>query len=58
MAKDDKGFYQLIRSGRLFTVRDGTEVRIIDMSLGEIPVRILSGEHYGEAGGVARERIR
>lgn len=48
---DKHGVYELIESGRVFTVDNGTKVLVIDSS-GSLfyKVRILEGEHAGRAG--------
>jgi hypothetical protein len=56
-ARDKEGFIQLTLKGKVFWVPDLTSVRVIDSGFFKVKVRILEGDHYGQSGWVARERI-
>ena len=48
VADDDYGRNLLILSGRAFSVRSGTKVRVLDLSIfGSTKVRIVDGKHSG-----------
>ncbi len=48
----------LLEAGRAFTVEEGTAVRVIDIRMTFLRIRIESGEHRGESGWVSEEWVR
>lgn len=52
VADDKMGMAQLLGSGLIFTVPSGTRAKKIDTSMSGTKVRILTGEHAGDAGWV------
>jgi hypothetical protein len=57
-AKDTMGRTQLLMSGAIFTVNNGTRVLVIDFGgMGHRKIRILEGEMLGRAGYVSDEWI-
>ena len=57
MAKDSYGCQELVNSGKVFLVEEGTEVLIIDRTLYLVKVRILEGTNQGKAGWVIHEAV-
>lgn len=57
VAKDEYGFQDLMLSGRVFAVSDGTSVRVLDLGLFKTRVRILEGPMEGESGWVPSEWV-
>jgi len=56
LAKDKIGFQQLVTSGRLYSVDDGTtEVLVLKTTFTRSKVRIMSGPHQGRVGWVPKE---
>lgn len=56
LAKDNIGFQQLVTSGRLYSVDDGTtEALVLKTTFTRSKVRIMSGLHQGRVGWVPRE---
>lgn len=47
-AKDDIGFDKLTKAGKVIFVEPMTKGRVIQVHLGEIRLRLLSGEHTGK----------
>ncbi|MBA7670164.1 hypothetical protein ES703_78308 [subsurface metagenome] len=60
IAKDTFGLDKLIKSGRIFTVPDGTKILMLDSGWSFLveKVRILDGKYRGKAGWVPYERVR
>ncbi len=58
IADDKYAFNEMISSGRLFTVQNGTKVKVIDIKfLGKTRVRVLEGKYLGESGWTASEFV-
>jgi hypothetical protein len=57
VAKDIDGMEQMVLSGEAFYVDNGTKVRVIDQNVFSKEVRILAGDHSGEAGWTPTEFI-
>ncbi|MCD5384229.1 hypothetical protein LR066_05695 [candidate division WOR-3 bacterium] len=58
ITKDDHGIVQLFAWGVVFPVSNNTKVRILQVGLMLIKIRILEGEHDGKSGWVPREWIK
>jgi len=58
IANDKYEFNKMINSGRLFTIPNGTAVKVIDIkSPGRTKIRVLEGKYVGESGWIAFEFI-
>ncbi len=58
IARDEIGFRKMVSEGKLFTVKNGTAVKVIDLKfLGKTKVRILEGDYLGESGWIASEFV-
>jgi len=58
LAKDKIGFQQLVTSGRLYSVDDGTtEALVLKTTFTRTKVRIMSGPHQERVGWVPREWV-
>ncbi|MGI8988691.1 MAG: hypothetical protein ACR2I2_03780 [Bryobacteraceae bacterium] len=57
-AKDQYGAKELLISGKVFTVQDGTACLVIESSYLMSKVRIQSGEHNNRAGWTAFEMVK
>lgn len=57
IAKDDIGLANLKRAGKFFICPAGTRSQLIENGVLAKKVRILGGEHFGEAGWVAAEFV-
>ena len=58
VAKDEQGKMLLLASARVFAVKKGTKVRVIDTAMFKRKVRILSGDQKGLSGWVAKEYVK
>lgn len=56
-AKDDYGMSELLQTGRLLPVQDGTKILMIDEGLYTTKIRILEGPYAGRSGWVPYEWI-
>jgi hypothetical protein len=56
-AKDDYGVSELLLTGRVFSVKDGTQVLVIDAALHKMQIRILEGPYAGKSGWVPDEWV-
>ncbi len=56
-ARDTHGLTEMLASGELFVVADGTLVRILDRGFGIVRVRVLEGTHEGRSGWVIKEAM-
>ena len=54
---DKEGMDELVSTGRIFVVQDGTRVRILDRGVFTTEVRVLSGPHEGQRGIVSSSLI-
>jgi len=58
IANDKYRFNEMINNGRLFTVPNGTAVKVTDIKFpGRTNVRVLEGKYVGESGWIAFEFI-
>ena len=57
VARDRYGPQELILSGRIFTVSNGTRARVIERNLATTEVRIMDGPHQGKRGLVPYEWV-
>lgn len=55
VAKDLDGIEQMILSGELLPIADGTQLKIIDLGLLTSEVRALNGRHSGRSGFIDTE---
>jgi len=58
VAKDMIGINELIRSGRLIPIIEGTHILVLDIGFFKTKVRVLEGRHKGEAGWVPDEWVK
>lgn len=56
-AKDEYGVSDLLLTGQVFSVKDGTQVLVIDETLYETQIRILEGPYAGKSGWVPHEWV-
>lgn len=58
VANDKDGKVLLLASGRVFAVKSGTKVLVIDQAMFKRKVRVLEGEQKGLSGWVAVEYVK
>jgi hypothetical protein len=56
-AKDDYGMADLLLTGQVFSVKDGTRVLVVDKALYTTRIRILEGPYAGKSGWVPYEWV-
>jgi hypothetical protein len=57
-AKDPEGVSELLESGRVFRVPNGTKARLLEVSFLARKVRILEGPHRSKAGWIETEFVQ
>jgi len=55
--KDYFGMLELVNQGRVFSVKSGTRIQVLDRGFGKTKVRILEGEWIGASGWVPYEWV-
>ncbi len=58
VANDTEGLAQMTLDGDAYIVDQGTQVRVIDTTIGTREVRILEGKQYGKSGWVPVEFVK
>ena len=57
VARDELGLRDLAARDRIYSVPEGTEVRVLDLGFLSTKVRVQEGEHMGRVGWQAREFV-
>lgn len=56
--RDEIGVAELVLSGRVFLVDDGTKVLVLDRGFSSIEIRVVEGSSFGKKGWVPRELVK
>lgn len=56
-ANDNLGLTKLLKSGRIFTVEEGTAFKVLDSSWNHYKVRVLGGPQRANAGWIRKDRV-
>lgn len=58
VAKDYIGMADMESSGKVYTVKNGTKILVIDSKFGARQVRTLEGDNYGKTGWLPYEWVK
>lgn len=57
-AKDTQGLVELSLQGKVFMVNPGETVKVLDMGLTSLKIRVMEGAAKGRAGWIVREAVK